>query len=268
MNAMFANNQIRPANVTYGCTALVGTNKTGLLKPDADGYYTMVVGALGVFNSAGQYYVWNEQVKALFDSSSAMQRRVADGSLRGEYGHPRPSPNMKPSDFLARVLDIFEPNVCCHFRKITLDFNNVRDAKGQMVVAIVAEVKPSGPMGPALAASLANPSENVCYSIRSLTTDSIIGGGVQKLLRTIVTFDNVNEPGISVAKKWNAPSLEGLVADRKFSPAQLRLVVDNTKAHGRGLESINVAALELERALGWDRADPNSPILMPKDLMW
>ena len=32
-------------SASYSCTALVGSNKTGVLKPDADGYYTVVLGA-------------------------------------------------------------------------------------------------------------------------------------------------------------------------------------------------------------------------------
>lgn len=264
----YLNSNSRAANVTYACTALVGSNKAGSLKPDADGYYRLVVGALNVFNSVGQYYVYNEQVKQLFASSSALQRRIADGALRSEYGHPRMQPGMKPSEYLMRILEIYEPNVCAHIRSITLDFNNIQDRNGQTVVAIIAEVKPSGPMGPALKQSLENPSENVCFSIRSLTDDHQIGGVVQKFLKTIVTWDYVNEPGISVAKKWHAPGLENLDEPRRITPAQLRLVVDNTKGRGKGLESTHQLAVDLVRELGWEQDDPASPIILPRDMNW
>ena len=37
--------------VTYGNTVLKGINKAGNLKPDENGYYTVVLGAIGVMNS-------------------------------------------------------------------------------------------------------------------------------------------------------------------------------------------------------------------------
>jgi outer membrane protein assembly factor BamD len=53
-------------SVRFACTSLVGTNKTGMLRKDADGYYEVVVGALNVFNSAGEYYVY-EKARQLFE---------------------------------------------------------------------------------------------------------------------------------------------------------------------------------------------------------
>ena len=40
-------------SVRYGCTSLLGVNKAGELKQDANGYYEMIVGGLDVYNSAG-----------------------------------------------------------------------------------------------------------------------------------------------------------------------------------------------------------------------
>ena len=256
------------APVVYACTALQGTNKTGILKPLDDGYYRLVVGAFNVFNSAGQYYVLTEQTRALFDQSSTLQRRIADGALRSEYGHPRMLPGMKPSDFLNRILDIYEPNVCAHIRKVELDFNTIRDENGQLVAATIAEVKPTGPMGHSLAESLANPSENVCFSIRSLVKEQRIGGAVQKYVQAIVTWDYVNEPGISVARKWNAPGLENITEERRITPAQLRLVVDNTRRGTPGFEATKKIAEDVARDLGWDHEDPRCPIVFPRDMQW
>lgn len=255
----------RAENVTYGCTALVGSNKAGIIKPDAQGYRKMVIGALDSFNSGGAFYVMNERVRALFDASSILQRRIRDGALRGEYGHPRKQPNMKPSDWLTRVLDIYEPNVCVHFKSITLDFQSTSTINGRPVVPIYAELAPSGAMGPALEKQLNNPNENVCFSIRSLTDDKNIGGVIQKEIKTVVTFDNVNEPGMANAKKWFAPSLESL-DETVFRPSHLRVVVDNTKRGG--MESARDMAIEVARSLGWDHEDPDSPIIIPRHLKW
>jgi hypothetical protein len=265
---MPAYNTQRAEVVTYGCQALVGTNKAGVLKPDKDGYYNgIVLGAFNVFNNGGAYYVFSERVKAMFEKSSQLMRRLADGALRSEYGHPRLLPGMKPSEFLTRVLDIYEPNVCCHIRSVSLDFNQITDKNGQTVVAVLGSIKPMGPMGASLKASLDNPNENVCFSVRSLTDDRAFGGTIQKDIKLIVTWDYVNEPGIQVAKKWNSPSLESII-EQKVTPAQLRLVVDNTRRQGKGMESTYHMAEELARVLGWDKEDPKSPIILPRDLSW
>ncbi len=195
-------------NVSYSCTALMGTNKTGALKPDADGYYTLVLGALDFFNSAGSYYPY-ESAKHLFQESSSLIRRCNSGALRGEYGHPRKG-NMTDAQFLSRIMDIDEKNVCCHIRRVWIDCNTLKDEQGKGIVAILGEVKPMGPYAQALQQSLDNPSENVCFSIRSITNDQIIGGVNNKHLRAICTWDYVNEPGISVANKWRSPALESM----------------------------------------------------------
>ena len=162
-------------SVRFACTSLAGTNKVGNLKKDENGYYEVVVGALNVFNSAGQFYVY-EQAKQLFESSSQLMRRVSRGSLRGEYGHPKMLPGMSNEQFANRVMSIHEENTCCHHKEITLDFDRVKDDQGKPVIAIISKVFPSGPMGAALERSLNNPNENVCFSIRAFTDDYRDGG--------------------------------------------------------------------------------------------
>lgn len=177
-------------NVNFTCTTLQGSNKKGILPRDSDGYYTLPVGALNVFNSAGEFYTY-ESSKELFTSSSAFMRRVKTGCLKGECGHPKPLPNQSMESFAQRVLSIDEKNVCAHFSEIWLDFDSVKDATGKSVIAIMAKVAPAGPVGPALQKSFDNPKEEVCFSIRAFTEDRKIGGVKQRTLREIVTFDNV-----------------------------------------------------------------------------
>jgi hypothetical protein len=184
-------------SVHYGCTSLNGTNKAGLIQPDGNGYRKMVVGALNMFNSAGEYYEY-ERAKSLFDNSSQFMRRVGRGVLKGEYGHPKMIPGQSIQQFATRVLTIDEQNVCAHFREIWLDFDSVKDKDGKAVVAIMAWVKPSGPMGQYLAQSLENSDENVCFSIRAFTDDKMEGRVKKRILKTIVTFDHVLEPGMAV----------------------------------------------------------------------
>lgn len=238
---------------TYSCTALVGSNKRGVVKPDADGYYSVVLGALNVYNSAGAYYPL-ESAKELFAESGSLMRRISNGALRGEYGHPKFEPGMSKRDFIGRVMNIHEENVSHHIRAVTLDFDNVKDKNGRAVIAVIGEIKPAGPRGAELKASLENGHENVCFSIRSLTDDVLDNRGiVMKHLRQIITWDYVNEPGISVANKFSFPSMEGL-QDVSFTISHLNAVREHQRELGVSMESSNQVSVEsVIQAFGWDK---------------
>lgn len=229
--------------VSFACTALMGTNKVGDLKPLDGGYYQMVLGALDFFNSAGQFYPNGASAKELFKASSSFMRRIASGALRGEYGHPRMQPGMTMRDFMLRCNDILETNVSHHIRKVWVDYTSVKGPDGQPCIAIMGEVKPSGPMGEALRRSLENPSENVCFSIRSFTRDVPTNGVIHKHLMNIVTWDYVNEPGISVATKWKAPTLESY-EEAEVTVNHLIAAQEMQRASGVSLESHGGLSLE------------------------
>jgi hypothetical protein len=178
-------------------------------------------------------------------------RRVKRGALRGEYGHPRRDPNMSMQAYYARLLQIHEDKVCCHFASVSLDFDNYKDDQGRPIVAIIAEVAPNGPLGYVLEKQLQNPAENVCFSIRSFTDDRMVNGVINRFIKTIVTFDYVNEPGMAVAEKYNSPALEGL-EDVSFTRGQVeagtRTLIDTA---GVGNESVQLNVHELMASLGW-----------------
>lgn len=240
-----------PNNITFTCTRLNGTNKVGDLKKNERGYYTMIIGALNMFNSAGMYYRF-DAAKQFFEQSSALMRRVQRGALRGEYGHPRRDPSMSMQAYYARLLQIHEDKVCCHFASITLDFENHKDDQGRPIVAIIAEVCPNGPLGHVLEKQLQNPNENVCFSIRSFTDDRMERGVMNRYIKTIVTFDYVNEPGMSVAEKYNSPALEGFEDDMVFTRGQVEAgVFSLMEVGGVGNESEHMNIHELMSSLGW-----------------
>lgn len=240
---------------SLSCTALLGTNKAGTLKCDADGYYQVVLGALDVYNSGGAFYP-EASARQLFQQSSTLMRRIASGNLRGEYGHPRFVPGMSMDQFVDRVRDIYEPHVCMHIRKVTVDYTTYRNANGQPVITIIGEVKPSGPMGPALKEQFENRHEDVCFSIRSLTEDAYSGGRLNKHLKLIVTWDYVNEPGLKEAHKWNAPGLEShkdagsenlyaaSLTEKLILPGQLFAMSKRQAANGVSMESEGGVSLE------------------------
>lgn len=261
-------NQIR-----FACTALAASNKTGVLKKDDSGYYELVVGALNIFNSIGQYYVY-DQARDLFESSSTFMRRVKRGVLRGELGHPKPLPGMSEEQFAQRVMSIYEDNVCCHHKEIYLDFDRVKDEHGNPIIAIVSKVYPSGPHGEQLRKSLENPNENVCFSIRAFTDDFMDRGICKRILRTIVTWDQVLEPGLAVAEKFKAPALESdriitPVADfeHTFSRGAMERSVRQSSRYSMAQESAILTGQELFASMGWDLSETKG-MKKPAFLEW
>lgn len=195
--------------VRYTSTVLRG-NKKGILPKDENGYYSIPVGGLNVYNSVGEFYAL-EGAKQLFDSSSAFMRRVQNGCLKAEVGHPKQEPGMTIRDYIKRILTIEERNICGHFGEIWLDeeFGRTQTtAQNKSVVAIMGKVRPSGEKGIVLETALNNPRENVCFSIRALTENFVKGGVTVRVLDTVVTFDLVNEGGIAHANKFSSPALE------------------------------------------------------------
>lgn len=235
---------------SLSCTALVGTNKAGTLKPDADGYYQVVLGALDVYNNTGAFYP-EATARQLFQASSSLMRRIASGNLRGEYGHPTPEPGMSMDAFVARVRRIDEDRICMHIRKVWIDYS-FKNLKGQPIIAILGEIRPSGPRGPALKDQLENRFEDVCFSIRSLTHDFNSGGRLTKNFKMIVTWDYVNEPGLDVARKWNSPAMESLkepvlakqLEERFIMPFQIANMAKTRGPNMLGMESNGGVSLE------------------------
>lgn len=253
--------------ITYGCTALVGTNKVGDLVKNKDGYYEVVLGALAAYNSAGAYYELEES-KKLFEGSSELMRRINNGCLRGEVGHPRYQEGMSERAWFNRVNDIYEPNSCCHFDGVNLSYDTLSDKEGRKLVAVMGLVKPSGANERFLERQLDNPKENVCFSVRSFTNDVPQGGKIVKYLRKIVTWDNVNEPGISVANKYSVPSLESVAQNDEFD-FQVETIVQIAKQEqtdGISMESGNAHGAQLLQMIGYVEKTPR--IVVPASFGW
>jgi hypothetical protein len=235
----------------YSCTALAGTNKVGKLRADENGYREMVLGAYDFDNSAGAVYPF-ESAQSLFKSSSSLMRRIANGQCRGEYGHPKPLPGMTNQQYLERILRIEESAICVHFKEVWIDKDNVKDERGKPVIAVVGKVKPCGPNGPALEEQLNNTEENVAFSVRSLTNDRMVAGKLHKHMKVLVCWDYVNEPGISVANKYQAPALEGISDDIEIVPSMLDVAERHQQRAGVSMENA-VSSTMVRSELGWSK---------------
>lgn len=257
--------------ISYGCTALLGVNKKGVITPDANGYYEITVGGFNVHNYGGAYYPLG-QAKKLFEESGALMRRIKAGVLRGELGHPRKE-SMGPNEYFRRLNEIHEEKVCCHFGSVTLDFDNYKSKSGFPMVAVIARVKPSGPYGDTLKKSLDNPEEETCFSVRAAVIPANEGGREVRYVEDIVTWDYVNEGGIAIARKYYSMALENMGAAAELgdgliiTPAMLAHATQDV-VRTMGMESVGAQQLkDLQRRLGWDRPQQNT-FATPRYLNW
>lgn len=257
-----------PTVVTVGCTMLAGTSKQGILKPNADGYYTLVVGSYGTHNSAGMFYDEGTGV-SMFAPDTPLMRRLKKGVLFAEFKHPEPFQDlliqgkavrapMNDGQYLMRIRQIDDNRVCGHIRSLSIiDGTN---ENGKQVKLVVAEIKPYGPFKQVLQDSLDNPSINTYFSVRSITQDDNARG--IKYTREISTWDFVGEGGIFTANKYNSPALESFAeSERVITPDVLWAVQDEARKRANiGMECAGGDVTELAESLGWSRkAAPRTP---------
>ena len=196
------------ADMIHFSNVRLRSDRKGIITPDSCGYRTVVLGGLGIMNSQGQFYSAEDSVKALFSKSSSLRRRIEKGVLKSEVGHPEWNPKLSDEENFDRNMNIDPLNVCAHISDIWIDEHSVKQVNGKDVIAIMGKVIPSGPHAEMLERSFNNPKENVCFSIRAISVDSIKGGQYVKRLHTIYTFDYVTEGGIIIAEKYSSPAME------------------------------------------------------------
>ena len=242
-------------SVVFNCTALMGTNKAGVLKPDNNGYYSVVLGAFDFLNSAGENYPF-ETAKKLFKHSSSLMRRVKNGYCRGELDHPKKEPGMSHRDYVERILTIDSKCVSHHIKSLRVDTSAIKDNNNKPIIAVLGEVKPSGPYGDSLRESFKNPDENVAFSLRSLVKPRLNNGRVEKDLKVLVTYDQVNEGGISVASKYTSPSLENIATEIPVTKHILDAIAEDKANLGLEAGGIDIEIIKTE--LGWSLTEISS----------
>ena len=201
----------------------VKTNaKNNKLEQDKNGYYRVTLGAINALNHNGDAYLATGVKELIENSSNTLARRLKNGYLKGEAGHPVYETGMSKAEYFARNLRIDLTLVSHHIRDIILTPTDKHSGVGGIGNQILVEawIKPSGPHGEALKAMLDDPDQNVAFSIRCFTKDEVVGGVNCKTIMQIITWDWVLEPGISLANKWDKLSLESLT-DMSFNMHKL-----------------------------------------------
>lgn len=213
-------------------TKLSALGKKGKITPDKDGYYTLVVGGLECGNNTNSHYYTSQDVIQLFASGSLLHRRLQQGVVRAEVGHPKMRQDESMEQFCQRLCDIDLNNTCAHFRKIWLDMDygkNNPHLKNPNLIAIMAEVKPEGGRGFILKEALENEHANIFFSIRSISDQKYVNGRWVRTIGDVITFDLVNEGGITVANKWDSPACESADFILPVTQSFIKKVMENTK---------------------------------------
>jgi len=179
--------------------------KLGMIHPDADGYYQMPMGVLGVPTRNRTYYDVNDFVAQLTGADCFVRKMLEGGQLFGEYGHPDTAP-LNNEQTIARLLHIEEKFHSHHFKKI---WSGEKLAEGGTV--IYGLVKPSGPYGQYLQQSLDAPTINTAFSLRGITQSVPKNGLVWRNLKRLVTFDFVGAGGYEQASKRWSPCTETII---------------------------------------------------------
>lgn len=220
--------------------AMLRPGKLGVIRPDAAGYYEQCIGGLDIENAAGVEYA-AAKARDLFSSSSALQRRIAARALRGERGHPRRTAEFaNESAWMHRLNDIVESNTSVHWAKIELDESYGRNnphLNRPRMVGIMARYRPYGAGAEELTRSLADPESSVAFSIRAFSIPRTTMGRRYYDLNSIVTWDEVNEPGIMFAAKELSSTLESYGTET-FTRGQLERAIAATDMSERRLGSI------------------------------
>ena len=252
--------------ITYSCAALIKSGKKGKLKQDEHGYSEICLGAFNVFNSGGIYYPMLDSVKEMFAAGGSLRLRLDKGQCHSELEHPAPVEGKDINHFVQRLLTIKADRVSAHIKSVSLVEG--KDEKGKSIVRCMGMVRPAGPYGPSLEDSLANPCESTAFSVRSLCSTKPLNGRLEKHVTNIITWDQVLQPGISMANKFDTPSLEQLQDDSIIPEAVLRGIAEDTALSSQaGMEECSQMATRIITDLGWQKVEIINPEI-PGYLNW
>ncbi len=237
---------------------------------DAEGYSRVPLGEFNGKNVHGDFYPAEDAVPQL-EGNSKIANDLKEGTCYGEIGHPPFAdfdiPGVNQKEALARWfarLSVVKPTlVSHHIRSIdwTIDGDgNYRNRNNK--VRVWGWVKPFGPYEKMCADSIATPSMNTYFSVRSLCKPTPDGAGCRIMnMYELYTYDLVLRGGYKSACKWKAaPGLEDNIRDwsetdfvfRIEDMERARLIADTeikiALANGAGIESRNVIG-EMDRVI-------------------
>ena len=170
-----------------------------LLKPDADGYYTVELSRLGRPDLSGRTRL------PLTDTQVAT---LNTRPLRGEAGHPKPDFTIPADLWVQRCLDISENHVSHLLKDITVQTVPDEEGLDGKVQLITAKMKPSGPASKFLQHKL-DCSQPVYFGMRSMVNERV---GEPSVITHVITWDFIGTNPYPVPSGLPpAPHSQGLV---------------------------------------------------------
>jgi hypothetical protein len=223
--------------ITFGNTILEGSGKKGILKPMDPGgaYYLVNAGGFNIPNRAGIVYGFNDYLKECMREDSDLNRRVSEGQVQCELGHPPQyfwenvggrivqTPITDIYQWIHRLRTVMEPNVCGAIRKI----HWVMTGGDKDPIYNQIEVRPFGVHGHIMQASLEDPDMNTAFSIRTVTKPQKMGERNREV-DYFSTYDMVIEQGMLHACKHRTAGLEDFMSSALVdsTPAEVSTTVD------------------------------------------
>lgn len=204
--------------ITLGNTVLP-QGKKGILKPMADGsgYTRMGAGGFNIPNRVGITYGFNQYLKECIPEDSELNRRVENGHVYCELGHPpqyyleRINGQVVRTqitelwEWINRLKTIVPENVCAHIRKI----HWIMTGGDNDPIYNEVELCPFGTanMRAWVEDGLSRPDINFAISIRTVTAPQKMGDRV-RYVEHFTGYDVVPEQGMANAAKHAAAGLE------------------------------------------------------------
>lgn len=218
-----------------GCEVMSAQNKVGLLKKNEKGeYLDIVFGALEFRNSTGSTYSL-ESGEDLLRPGSLFSDMLTSGQAKGEYWHPKREAGWTDEQWFQRIMYCEEKYTSHLHTSMWIDMIKPH-GYDRKIPAFIGNLLPTGPYGDTLEKQLDTPQDNVSFSIRSITDDIKLSDGTfYKKILAASGFDHVTRPGIKIASKANAISLEN--ASSAISLTDMIHFADNVNSDGVGFEA-------------------------------
>lgn len=205
--------------ITFGNTILGESGKRGILTPiektPGGDYYLINAGGFNIPNRGGVTYRFNDYVKECMRPDSDFNRRVTEGQMMTELGHPPMYYHEMVNGVLVRtkITDVFEwvqrlrtvedDRVCGHVRRVHF----VKTGGDNAPVFNQIEVCAFGVHKQILEDSFKNPDINTAFSIRTVTKPQKFGDTTREV-EYWSTYDLVIEQGMLNACKHRTAGLE------------------------------------------------------------
>ena len=164
---------------------------------DNDGYIWLNAGAYNIYNESGVYYD-GQNIEALFEDNSVLQRRISKSVVRSELGHPQKLPGMSDAMYESRMMNIQEDRYCGNIRAAKIISNTDDKVKITKI-----NITPFGHYKSTLIDAIKTKDANCFFSVRSLSNRQRINGVLVKYVYEIITWDFVTEGGIRLANKFD-----------------------------------------------------------------